>query len=85
MLTESLFHGRAREDTHEVGPRTAVNSARIASYSDMTYPFSLLPGAGMGLDWINCSDSRWQASSSGDGAGIVAQLGPGNGTDVVTV
>jgi hypothetical protein len=81
MLTESPLHSREREDTHKVGPRWAVSLERIASYSDMTGPFSLLPGAGMGLDWIDFSDSRRQASSSGDGAGIAAWLGPGTGTD----
>jgi len=54
-----------------------VSSARAASYSDMTCPFLLLPGAVMTLDWIDLSDSRCQASSFGDGAGIAERLGPG--------
>jgi hypothetical protein len=48
MLAESPLLRREREDTHEVGPRRDMSSARIASYSDMTGLASLLPGAGRG-------------------------------------
>jgi hypothetical protein len=45
MQADSPLRRREREDTHEVGPRRAINSARFAPYSDMTRPVSLLlPG-----------------------------------------
>jgi hypothetical protein len=79
MMAESPTKEGKRKDTHEVGPRRAASSARFAPYSDMTGPqaVSLLPGAGMGMDWMDCSGSRNQASFSGDGAGIAELLGTG--------
>lgn len=76
MLVDSPLRRREGEDTHEVGPRTAINSVRIAPCSDMTGPVSLLPpGPGMGMEeWTDCSGSN----SSGDGAGFVTLLSPGS-------
>jgi len=59
MQADSPLHRGEREDTHEVGPRRAINSARFAPYSDMTHPVSLLlPGPSMGVEWMDCFGSR---------------------------
>ena len=82
MLADSPLFRWEREDTHEVtvGPRRAINSARFAPCSDTTDPVSLLPpGPGMGMEeWTDCSGSRSQVNSSGDGAGFATLLGPGS-------
>ena len=49
ILVMSTLYRREKEDSHEVGPRRVMRSARIASYSDMTGLVSLRPGADRGL------------------------------------
>lgn len=76
ILAVPTIH-RSDKGTYEAGPRRATSSEGFASYPDMTGLASLLPGAGMGTDCVDCSGSRSQASSSGDDAGIAEPLGPG--------